>query len=178
MRKKNTNILYISLSVSLLVVCSVCILNKYKNSKASCGAGAQSVSMNRTGCGFDPHSRKWKIYLYLYFHFFALVGTKPCLPRQASAALSSATQHFQKSAESEERSFLTLSYLWLDRECYVRVTEWSWFIFWINNKMCHKNCHKINTNKQTIMCDNRVPTLYNYLAMVSVIYHENRDLNN
>ena len=36
-------------------------------------AGAQSVTVNATGCGFDPHSRKLNIYLHLYFHFFALV---------------------------------------------------------------------------------------------------------
>ena len=35
---------------------------------------------------FDPHSRKWNIYLHLYFHFFALVF------RQKRGA-SSATQH-------------------------------------------------------------------------------------
>ena len=39
-----------------------------------------------TGCGFDPHSRRWNIYLNLYFHFFALVS-------RLSAALSSAPQH-------------------------------------------------------------------------------------
>ena len=50
------------------------------------GAGAQSVTVKPTGCGFDPHSRRWNIYLNLYFHFFALVSTQ-------SPALSSATQH-------------------------------------------------------------------------------------
>ena len=39
-----------------------------------------------TGCEFDPHSRRWNIYLNLYFHFFALVSRQ-------SAASSSATQH-------------------------------------------------------------------------------------
>ena len=53
---------------------------------ASRGAGAQSVTVKTTGCGFDPHTRRWNIYLNLYFHFFALVS-------RTSAALSSATQH-------------------------------------------------------------------------------------
>ena len=53
---------------------------------ASRGAAAQSVTVKPTGCGFDPHSRRWNIYLNLYFHFFALVS-------RLSAALSSATQH-------------------------------------------------------------------------------------
>ena len=50
--------------------------------ESSRGAVAQSV----TGCGFDPYSRRWNIYLNLYFHFFALVSRQ-------SAALSPATQH-------------------------------------------------------------------------------------
>ena len=43
--------------------------------EASRSAGAQSATVNATGCGFDPHSRKLNIYLNLYFHFFALVDT-------------------------------------------------------------------------------------------------------
>ena len=54
--------------------------------EASRGTAARSVTVKLTGCGFDPHSRKRKIYLNLYFHFFALVW-------RLSAALSSATQH-------------------------------------------------------------------------------------
>ena len=42
--------------------------------RASRGAAAQSVTVNPTGCGFDPYSRRWNIYLNLYFHFFALVS--------------------------------------------------------------------------------------------------------
>ena len=52
--------------------------------EASRGAGAQSVIVNATCCGFDPHSQKLNIYLNLYFHFSALVSRQ-------SAALSSAT---------------------------------------------------------------------------------------
>ena len=37
------------------------------------GAAARGVTAKPTGCGFDPHSRRWNIYLNLYFHFFALV---------------------------------------------------------------------------------------------------------
>ena len=54
--------------------------------EASRGTGAQSVNEKSTGCRFDPHSRKWNIYLHLYFHFFALVSRK-------SAVLSSVTQY-------------------------------------------------------------------------------------
>ena len=53
---------------------------------SSRGAGAQSVTVKSTGCGFDPHPRKINIYLHLYFHFIALVS-------RLNAALSSATQH-------------------------------------------------------------------------------------
>ena len=28
---------------------------------------AQGHTVNATGCGFDPHSKKWNIYLNLYF---------------------------------------------------------------------------------------------------------------
>ena len=54
--------------------------------EVSSGAVARGVTVKPTGCGFDPHSRRWNIYLNLYFHFFALVS-------KLSAALSSATQH-------------------------------------------------------------------------------------
>ena len=50
------------------------------------GAGALSVTVKSTGCGFNLHSRKLNIYLHLYFHFFGLVSTQ-------SVALSSATQY-------------------------------------------------------------------------------------
>ena len=54
--------------------------------EASRGAAARAVTVKPTGCGFNPHSRRWNVYLDLYFHFFALVS-------RLSAALSSATQH-------------------------------------------------------------------------------------
>ena len=34
--------------------------------EASRDAGAQSVTVKSTGCGFDPHSRKLNIYLHLF----------------------------------------------------------------------------------------------------------------
>ena len=41
--------------------------------EASRGAGAQNVSVKLTGCGFDPHLRKWNIFfLYIYFFIFPL----------------------------------------------------------------------------------------------------------
>ena len=58
----------------------------FSSFEASRGAAAQSVTVKPTGCGFDPHPRRWNIYLNLYFHFFALVSRQ-------SAVLSSATQH-------------------------------------------------------------------------------------
>ena len=60
--------------------------NKIAKFEASRGAAARSVTVKPTGCGFDPHWRRWNIYLNLYFHFFALV-------LRLSAALSFATQH-------------------------------------------------------------------------------------
>ena len=43
------------------------------------------VTVNVTGCGFDPYSKKLIIYLNLFVHSFALVSRK-------NAALSSAIQ--------------------------------------------------------------------------------------
>ena len=37
--------------------------------EASRGAATRRVTAKSTGCGFDPHSRRWNIYLNLYFHF-------------------------------------------------------------------------------------------------------------
>ena len=54
--------------------------------KDSRGAAAHSVTVRLTGCAFDPHSKRWNIYLNLYFHFLALVSRQ-------SAVLNSATQH-------------------------------------------------------------------------------------
>ena len=46
------------LSIKNFISCSVPIIFKIKS----------------TGCGFDPHSKRWNINLNLYFHFFILVS--------------------------------------------------------------------------------------------------------
>ena len=43
-----------------------------------------------TGCGFDPHSRRWNIYLNLYFEYITIYLI---LVSRLTVALSSATQH-------------------------------------------------------------------------------------
>ena len=81
--------LYYDFNVFLNVISHLeyfCLENHYNIFEARRGAGAQSVTVKPTGCGFDPHSKRWNIYLNLYFHFFALVST-------TSAALNSATQN-------------------------------------------------------------------------------------
>lgn len=75
---------------------------------ASRDAAIQSVAVNATGCGFDPHSRRCNIYLHLNFHFFVLVL------RQKRVGES----RLQNSTESGERSILTLGSLSLS--CCVR----------------------------------------------------------
>ena len=69
-----------------LVSYSVFYISYLRKVHASRGAAVRSVTVIPTGFGFDPHSRRWNIYLNLYFHFFALVS-------MLSAALSSATHH-------------------------------------------------------------------------------------
>ena len=73
------------------IVSMLCILNNKNNNNDSMKRGQSwrggtKCDCKLTGCGFDPQSRRWNIYLNLYFHFFALVS-------RTSAALSSATQH-------------------------------------------------------------------------------------
>ena len=66
--------------------------------EASCGAGAQSVTVKPTGCGFDPHSRTISgIYLNLYFNFFAMVS------RQKRGIEFCHSTRNSNSAESGER---------------------------------------------------------------------------
>ena len=55
--------------------------------EASYGVGAQSVTVNAIGCGFDSHSSKWYIYLNSYFHFFVLVS------RQSAALIRYSTRN-------------------------------------------------------------------------------------
>ena len=62
------------------------ILDFFKEKiEAGRGAGAQNVTVKSTGCWFDPHSRKWNMYLHLYFHSFDLVSRQ-------NTAFSSAIQ--------------------------------------------------------------------------------------
>ena len=72
--------------VGLCLIFQIIFLTQYGKYEAGRGAAARGVTAKPTGCGFDPHSRRWNIYLNLYFHFFALMS-------RLSAALSSATQH-------------------------------------------------------------------------------------
>ena len=72
---------YSHLNINIHFLCTVTGIIE-----ASLGSAARSVTVKPTGCGFDPHWRRWNIYLNLYFHFFALVS-------RLSAVLSSATQH-------------------------------------------------------------------------------------
>ena len=39
------------------------IFNESNKFEVSRGAGVQSATVKPTGCGFDPHSRRWNIYL-------------------------------------------------------------------------------------------------------------------
>ena len=45
-----------------------------KINEGSRGAETQSLAVNATPFGFDPHSSKLNIYFNLYFYFFALVS--------------------------------------------------------------------------------------------------------
>ena len=73
--------------------------------EASRGAEAQGVTVNTTDCWFDPHLRKWNIYLNLFFHSLWCPGKA----RRCVAPLN--TQCPQNSAGSGERSILTLGSL-------------------------------------------------------------------
>ena len=64
---------------------------------------ARGVTVKPTGCGFDPHSRRWNIYLNLYFH-----SSLWCRGQARRWVLPLNTQCLQNSAESGERSVLTL----------------------------------------------------------------------
>ena len=85
------------------------------------------MTVKSTGCVFNLHSRKWNIYLHLYIHFFALVSRQSELRRHWVPPVN--TQCLQNSAESGERSILTLGSLCLP--CCVRDIAWSWFNFLI-----------------------------------------------
>ena len=78
---KPTTIIFTDLR---LYHCTIMVFNCELNRKichticeASHGAGAQSVTVKLTDCGFNPQSSRWNNYLYLYFHFFAQHAVPP-----------------------------------------------------------------------------------------------------
>ena len=76
------------------------------------------------GWEFDPHARRWNIYLLKLIF--------PCLRSGVEVkrwVLPLNTQCLQNSAESEERTVLTLGSLCLP--FCVRDTAWCWFIYFI-----------------------------------------------
>ena len=78
--------------------------------EASRGAGAQIVTANwLTGCGFDSHPEEMK-YLFIFIFFRSGVRAKSGVEFRHLTRNTS-------SAESEERSVLTLGFLCL--RCYV-----------------------------------------------------------
>ena len=88
-----------------------------------------SVTVKSTGCVFDPHSRRWNIYLNLYFHFIDLVSRL-----SARWELPLNTQCLQNSEENGERRVLTQGSLCLP--CSVWDIAWSWFLIYLfNNKI-------------------------------------------
>ena len=140
--KKHNNIIiiivtFLTLGISGVMILVTFFLLRWKdlltNKEANRGAGDCSVTAIPTGCGLDPHSRRWNIYLNLYFHFFALVSRQ-------SAALSSATQHAMPPEFGWKWG--TLGSLCLS--CYVRNTAWSWFISKLAKKISQVKHTKIS----------------------------------
>ena len=67
--------MYVYINIGNKLCIAFCLIHNYKKYlEVSRCAGAQSVTVYATDCGFDPHSRELNIYLILYFHFFALVS--------------------------------------------------------------------------------------------------------
>ena len=126
------------------------IMDWYLAMETSRGTEAQSVSVESTGCEFDPHSRKWNIYLHLHFHFFALVS------RQLLN-----TQYLQNSAESGERIVLTLGSLAYPAVCGIQRETGYYFIT--------KNLY--NTQNVLNVCHNshyKGPMFYNTRAFPKI----------
>ena len=73
-----------------------------------------------TGCGFDPHSRKWNIYLNI--RFFAL----SCQGKARRWVSQLNTQCLRSSAKSGAQNVLTLGSLCLF--CCVQDIMWNWII--------------------------------------------------
>ena len=77
--------------------------------EASRGAGEQRVTVKSTGCGFDPHSMRWIIYLHLCFFISSLW----CWGKARRWVPLLNTQCLQNLVESGELNILTLGSLWL-----------------------------------------------------------------
>ena len=75
------------------------------------------VTVNATGCRFDPHSRKCNIYLNLNFYFSALVSGQ-------SAALCFITQYAASKSRRKMGNGLSLHQVLCILFC-VRDTTWS-----------------------------------------------------
>ena len=110
--------------------------------EASRGAAPRGVTVKPTGCGFDPHSRRWNIYLNLYFHFFALVSR---LSRCWVLPLN--RQCLQNSAESGECNVSTLGSLCLP--CCVRDFFLN-FLSWHNRTSSDSKWNKYDVNLHSI----------------------------
>ena len=110
-------------------------ISTFYTKEASRGAAAQSVTVKPTGCGFDPHSRTWNIYLNVYFHFIALVS-------RTSAALSSATQHTMPSEFGRKwgTECLNTEFLLPTLQCAGYSVKLIYFIFiYTKLKICHES---------------------------------------
>ena len=95
--------------------------------KAGCGAEAQSVTVKSTGCVSIP-TRGSIIIIIIYIFISSLW----CRGKARRWVPPVSTQYPQNTAESGERSVLTLGSLCLP--CCVQDTAWSWFIYFLNIK--------------------------------------------
>ena len=106
-------------SIFLPTICGQLSYHSYRSfiSRTAVAQEHKCVTVNATGCRFDPHWRKYNIHLNLYF-FFVLVSRQ-------NATLSSKPQHamppeFQWGTECFPLGALCLHWC-------VRDTAWSWF---------------------------------------------------
>ena len=82
---------------------------QWNGDKGSRGGGHKCVTVNVSGCEFDPHSRKWNIYLNVYLNF--LRSAVEVKAQRWFPAFN--TQCFQNSADNGKRSILILGSLCL-----------------------------------------------------------------
>ena len=105
-----------SQSINIKIIYTIC------HDVASRGAGSQSVTVNSTGCGFDPHSKN-EIFIYIYI----IISSLWCRGKARRWVPPLNTQHLQNLAKSGQRKVLTLGSFCL--HCCVRDTAWSWFMY-------------------------------------------------